>query len=122
MHELSICENIIAIATEALHRLPPPPPRVEAVTIEVGRLANAVPAILRQYFDLLTPGTALAGARLDVDEVPIRARCGDCGGAFEIAVLSFTCPACGSGLVELLSGRELRVVSLDTGGEAARAG
>lgn len=122
MHELSICENIIAIATEALHRLPPPRPRVEGVTIEVGRLANAVPAILRQYFDLLTPGTALDGARLDVDEVPIRARCGDCGAAFEIAVLSFTCPSCGSGLVELLSGRELRVVSLDTAEEAARAG
>jgi Zn finger protein HypA/HybF involved in hydrogenase expression len=32
-------------------------------------------------------------------------------------VLSFSCPRCGSGLVELLSGRELEVVSLDTSEE-----
>jgi Zn finger protein HypA/HybF involved in hydrogenase expression len=32
-------------------------------------------------------------------------------------VLSFLCPECGSGLVELTSGRELSVVSLETAEE-----
>lgn len=113
MHEFSICEGIIEAAAAALDGLPRPLPRVSRVTVRIGRLTAVVPATLCYYFHLLAPETMLEGATLDIEEVPIRARCADCGARFEIEVLSFTCPRCGSGLVELLSGRELEVVSLD---------
>jgi hydrogenase nickel incorporation protein HypA/HybF len=114
MHELSICEGIMDVALAALGELPPPVPAVTRVTVRVGRLTGALSDCLRHYFDLLVPGTLLAGATLLVEEVPIRGRCADCAAGFEIPTLAFTCPACGSGLVELLSGRELQVVSLET--------
>jgi hydrogenase nickel incorporation protein HypA/HybF len=122
LHEFSICQGIIDAATAALERLPRPLPRVSRVSVRVGRLTAVVPATLRHCFQLLAPETALAGATLDVEEVPIRARCADCGARFEIEVLCFTCPECGCGLVELLSGRELDVVSLEADLEMARAG
>jgi hydrogenase nickel incorporation protein HypA/HybF len=114
MHELSICQGIIDVAVGALGGCASPVPRVSTVTVRIGRLTGVVADSLRQYFDLLTPETPLAGAALAIEEVTIRGRCADCLAEFAIDTLSFTCPCCGSGLVELLSGRELQVVSLDT--------
>ena len=117
MHELSICQGIVETATAALLDLSRPLPPVTTVTVRIGRLTGVVPDSLRYYFDLLAPDTALAGAALVIEEVPIRGCCADCSARFTIDVLCFTCPACGSGFVELLSGRELQVVSLDTAEE-----
>lgn len=114
MHELSICQGIVEVAAAALRGVPPPPPPVARVTVRIGRLTTVVPDSLRYHFDLLTPGTLLDGATLIIEEIPIRGRCADCAARFEIDSLSFTCPRCGSGLVELTSGRELQVVSLET--------
>ena len=122
MHELSLCEGIIEVATNALARVASPLPPVSCVTVRIGRLTSVVSDCLRHYFDLLTPGTALEGAVLVIEDIPIRARCADCAAGFEIEVLSFSCPRCGSGLVELISGRELEVVSLETSEEVPCAG
>jgi len=117
MHELAICHGIMEVAVAALEGLVAPIPRVDRITVRIGRLTAVVPDSLLYHFDLLTPGTRLEGAELVIEEVPIRGRCADCAARFEIDTLSFTCPLCGSGLVELLSGRELEVVSLDTAEE-----
>lgn len=119
MHELSICQGIVEVAAAALRGVPPPPPPVARVTVRIGRLTAVVPDSLRYHFDLLAPGTVLEGATLVIEEVPVRGRCVDCSAQFEIDALPFTCRACRSGLVELLSGRELQVVSLDTAEEVA---
>jgi hydrogenase nickel incorporation protein HypA/HybF len=114
MHELSMCQGIVEVAGRALDQLPPPQPRVSSVSVRIGRLTAVVPDSLRYHFDLLVPGTPLEGATLLIEEVPIRGQCADCAARFEMDALSFTCPACRSGFVELLSGRELQVVSLET--------
>lgn len=119
MHELSLCHGILEVVTATLDSLSPPRPPVIRVTVRVGRLTAVVPDSLQYYFDLLVRDTPLAGAALVIEEVPIRGRCADCAAEFEIATLSFTCPRCGSGLVELTSGRELQVVSLDTAPDLA---
>lgn len=120
MHELSICQGIIDVARGALEAIPPPPPPVARVTVRIGRLTAVVPDSLCFYFDLLAPGTVLDGASLVIEEVPVRGRCADCLAQFEIDTVSFTCPECGSGFVDLTSGRELQVVSLDIPEEAPR--
>jgi len=114
MHELSICLGIIEVAAGAL---PAGMPRVSTVSVKIGRLTGVVADSLRYYFGLFSPGTPLAGATLVIEEVPIRGRCGDCAADFTIDTLVFTCPVCGSGFVDLLSGRELQVVSVDTAEE-----
>ena len=114
MHELAICTGIVDAARTVLAELPPPPPRVSTVTIRVGQLTSVVPDSLQHHFALLSAGTVLEGARLEIEEIPIRGLCCDCGTRFEIETLCFTCPICGDGGVQLLSGRELSVVSIDT--------
>jgi hydrogenase nickel incorporation protein HypA/HybF len=116
MHELSICQGILEEAVKALGHLPRMP-QVSQVTVRIGRLTRIAPDSLRQHFDLLVPGTPLEGASLNIEEVPIGGRCVDCAASFEMEVLSLVCPQCGSGLVELTSGRELSVVSLETAEE-----
>lgn len=117
VHELAVCQGIIDVASETLRAQPPPLPAVASVTVQIGRLTAVVPESLCAYFALLTPSTLLEGARLDIETVPIRGRCADCARHFEIDTLAFTCPRCGSGFVELTSGRELQVVSLETAEE-----
>lgn len=120
MHELSICEGIMEVADAALKSHAVREPRVTRLNLRIGRLTAVVPDSLRFYFDLLTPGTPLEGARLEIEEVPIRAYCADCGASFEIDTLCFLCPACAGGVVEIVSGRELQVVSLETADEEPR--
>lgn len=121
MHELAVCQGILEVAGEALDGLPPPRPRVSRIDLRVGRLTAVVPDALRYHFQILAAGTPFDGAFLAIEEVPIRGRCLDCGAAVELPALPFACRACDSGLVEVTSGRELEVVSLETL-EAARAG
>ena len=114
MHELAVCHGILEVALEALKGLGDPPPDVTTIQIEIGRLTGIVPESLRFHFALLAAGTPLDRAWLDIETIPIRARCADCQARFEIEVPAFSCPECGSGFLELTSGRQLRVVSLDT--------
>ena len=56
---------------------------------------------------------ALAGAELAIEETPIVARCKDCDARWTIAEPVFTCKTCNSGSLEILSGRELDIVSIE---------
>jgi hydrogenase nickel incorporation protein HypA/HybF len=123
VHELSISRGIIEVARRAVASQPISALRVLRVDVRVGRLTGIVPDTLRQYYGLLALGTELDGSTLAVEVVPVRGRCADCAAAFEVDDLCFTCPVCGSGLLEISSGKELEVVSLETaehGTEARR--
>lgn len=110
MHEASIAASII-------DRLSTHPElagkRIRVVRLKVGRLSTIVPDNLRFLFGAVADGTPLAGAVLEIDEVPARATCEACATAFEIEEPIFLCPACGSGKIRLDSGRELTIESVD---------
>ena len=68
-------------------------------------------------FEVLTADTRLAGARLDMEEVPVRLRCRACGKEFQPeqhAAPFAPCPHCGEELGHtVLSGRELFIEYLE---------
>jgi hydrogenase nickel incorporation protein HypA/HybF len=107
VHELSITQRIVDMVADHAGGS-----KVLTVHVTVGRLSGVVPAAMRFCFDLLTEGTSLEGARLDIDEPAGQARCAECGADFTLLDLVLLCP-CGSSSVELLAGRELRVTSLE---------
>lgn len=112
MHEMGIALQIIEIATGAI----PAGTRaccVEQVNIKVGKLSAVVPDSLRFCFDIASRETALAGARLAIEEIPVTARCNGCGNRWTINEAVFLCPACESGDIQLLSGRELNIESIE---------
>ncbi|MBN9547318.1 MAG: hydrogenase maturation nickel metallochaperone HypA [Alphaproteobacteria bacterium] len=107
MHELGITRNIVSIVEEAAKGR-----RVRRVTLDVGRLAGVMPDALAFCFDVVSKGTAIEGALLDIRQIAGRCRCLDCGVEFETPTLYQAC-ACGSRRLERLAGEELKIREME---------
>ncbi|TFG40706.1 MAG: hydrogenase maturation nickel metallochaperone HypA [Syntrophobacterales bacterium] len=112
MHEMGIALEIIDIATASIPA-EAVSVRVERINLKIGKLSAVVPDSLRFCFDIVSKETPLAGAELAIEETPVVARCKACSARWTIAEAVFTCNACGSGSLEILSGRELDIVSIE---------
>ena len=107
MHELSITQSLIeAVLDQAGER------KVTAVNVQVGPLSGVLPDAMRFCFDVASAGTPLDGAKLMIDEPRGVARCRSCHDDFDLTDLILLCP-CGSADVEVLSGRELMLMSVE---------
>ncbi len=109
MHELAIAESVVSSVlerTDAAH--------VSLVRLRIGRLSGVVPDALTFCFELAAVGTSLEGAVLEIDVIPGTGRCRTCGDDFQLADAFLLCD-CGSADVELLTGRELAVQSVEVG-------
>ena len=107
MHELAIAESVVASVLERTGGR-----RVAVVRLRVGRLAGVVPDALSFCFDLAATGTSLEGASLELVEEHGRAHCRTCACDFTVDDPILLC-GCGSADVELLSGRDLSVTSVE---------
>jgi hydrogenase nickel incorporation protein HypA/HybF len=116
MHELSLSSAILeTVERHAAGR------RVTVVSLRVGRLRQVVPDTLLFYFGIVSEGTVCDGARLELEEVPARLSCTGCGHGWDAELVHFRCPACGSGAVEVTSGQELEVESIEVEEEPCTA-
>ncbi|WP_181783112.1 hydrogenase maturation nickel metallochaperone HypA/HybF [Pseudonocardia pini] len=109
MHELSITQSVVDAVTARLGEA-----RIRRVRLEVGRLSGVVPDALRFCFELVTAGTTLDGAVLEIEEPAGSARCRTCGVGFETTEVLPLC-GCGSADVEVLGGAGLRILAVETG-------
>jgi hydrogenase nickel incorporation protein HypA/HybF len=87
--------------------------RVARVEVKVGHLRQVVPAALTFAFDLLVEGTALDGAQLLIEDVPVAGVCRACGSGTAMPEFPLRCIRCGSLDVEVTAGEELLVESLE---------
>jgi hydrogenase nickel incorporation protein HypA/HybF len=106
MHELAITESVVEAVTQRL-----PDARVTCVRLEIGALSGVVADSVRFCFDLVTQGTGLEGATLEITHQPAACRCRVCGRDFEPDGPFAVCP-CGSADVAVLSGQDLRITSV----------
>ena len=112
MHEMGIALQIVEIAVGSLPA-DLGEARVAAINLKIGKLAAVVPESLRFCFDVAIKDTLLAGAKLVIEEVPVVARCKDCQARWTIDQPVFICQTCESGSLEILSGRELDIESIE---------
>jgi len=117
VHELSICASIAGIATRhAAGRT------VVTINLRVGQLRQVVPDTLAYCWELVSADTPLAGSRISVEPVPARIRCRVCERVAETGDRpSFQCPGCGGFHVEVVSGEEFLITSLELEREEAGA-
>ena len=112
MHEMGIATEIVRIVAESI-----PPDmigcKVARVNLKVGKMAAVVPQSLQFCFEIVAKETAAEGARLEIQEIAVIARCHACEHQWEIGEPVFTCPQCQSGTIEMLSGRELDIDSIE---------
>lgn len=111
MHEMSLMAGVFDIIAEYTRDLSDK--RVTKVKIIVGELTNVVPDALQAAFLAYAQGTVAEGATLDIQEVPLVCRCPECEWAGRIEKFFFICPKCSSVALEIVSGRELRVDTLE---------
>jgi hydrogenase nickel incorporation protein HypA/HybF len=109
VHELSLAQAIVDTVCEraAVAR------DVRRVSVRVGHLRQVVPDSLLFSWDLLIEGTDLAGCALDIEHVPAVVRCRACGARTTLELPVLLCGRCASDDVELVSGEEFLLVSMD---------
>ncbi len=110
MHELGIAQNILQIVQQSVPQNLAAD--VRGIRLRVGKLSGVVPDSLDFCFGVIISQTEMTRATLEIEEVPIISKCKDCGHRFEMRDWGFSCPACKSVNLELISGRELEVVEI----------
>jgi hydrogenase nickel incorporation protein HypA/HybF len=86
--------------------------RVHSVLVEVGALCAVVPDAMQFCFELAAEGTVAQGAQLDLKVQAGEAKCRTCDRRFELFDPILLCP-CGSADVDVLAGRDLRILSME---------
>jgi hydrogenase nickel incorporation protein HypA/HybF len=111
MHELSLTQNLVAIAEEHARRAGATV--IHDVVLEVGALSGAIPEALEFAFDICSKGTLAEGAALTIRRVPGSGRCTACAAQSPCDVLTAVCPRCGALAFAIDQGLELRVLELE---------
>lgn len=114
MHELGVTQSILSTVLEEAKRHGAG--KVEAIHLTVGEFSLVEPDCVSYYLEILAKDTPAEGARLEVERIPLKARCRSCGHDYEPQPDSapmFQCPQCGGGDLEIVAGRELRIDSIE---------
>ena len=110
MHELRIAQAVIEIVENEITRRQLK--KVAAVGVRVGALSGVHPDALSFSFEAAIVDTRLAGAKLEIEQLPARGKCRSCGKQFDVEEFVFLCGACGSPDVQVTQGEELDVAYL----------
>ncbi|MFC1949380.1 hydrogenase maturation nickel metallochaperone HypA [Chloroflexota bacterium] len=111
MHEFSITQSILNIALEKAEEAKAS--RVTNINLVVGELSGVVDDCVEFYFDFMSKDTIAAGASLSFSHPPVQLRCQNCSTVFSPDGVVWTCPGCQQRGIEIISGRELYIESLE---------
>lgn len=110
MHELGIAHDIldIAVAEAQRHRAV----KVTEIRLRIGVLRAIEPDHLAFMFEHVAHDTPADGAKLSIEEVPVRVECASCG-ISESRSFTWECPRCGGFDISVNGGDILEITSLD---------
>jgi hydrogenase nickel incorporation protein HypA/HybF len=108
----ALIDQVTAEVEQSQHR-----GRVLAVDIVVGRMSGVHVDSIRFAFELLSPGTLVAGADLRIREPKAIVACRDCRARHDIEQIRVDCPDCGSGNVVIQGGQDLWLQSIELADE-----
>ncbi len=108
MHELSVAGAIVDTVVRAAAGRP-----VSAVTLRIGHLRQVVPGSLAFYLEIVSRETVCEGAAFEQLAVEAWLRCRGCGASWRVEAPAFRCPTCAGADVEVVSGEELEVESIE---------
>ena len=108
MHELAIAQSVVDIARRHAGGR-----RVLKVELRIGYLRQVVPSSLAFNFELVTQGTEVEGAELEMQAMPAAGACRQCSTRTQLYTFPLQCGACGGFHLDIVSGEELIVESLE---------
>lgn len=122
MHELSICQGLVKEATRVVGAQPAA--RVMRIVVAIGPLSGVEAPLLERAFTVARAGTIAHSALLEMEMIPVRVWCRGCNAETPAAANRLLCGNCGDWKVQLKSGDELILKSVELekfGDEAADA-
>ncbi len=111
MHELAICQSLInqleqiVIEREAMS--------VERVVLGIGPLSGVEAQLLENAYPIASAGSCAEAAQLQIQILPVRVRCPECGCESEVPQNKLGCQQCGNWRTELVSGDEMLLLSVE---------
>jgi hydrogenase nickel incorporation protein HypA/HybF len=87
--------------------------RVQRVSLAVGQLCNVEVEALALCFDIVTRGTIVEGACLDIVSVPGEGCCQRCQTTFRVSSKREPCPSCGTWDVVDSGGDQIAIRKLE---------
>lgn len=110
MHEVSIVTSLLQIAERTARENNAT--TIKAMWLRIGQMSCVNEDSLRFCFDIMSKDTLAEGCEVHIENTPIRIRCQSCSIESDVEQFVFRCSQCDSSDVELMSGRELDLVSL----------
>lgn len=111
MHELPITQSIVNICSEEVEKHNSG--KVTKIKIKIGELSGIVPECIQTYFDIISSGTKVEGAQLDIEKVPLKFKCSTCGFSGNMDLNVDNCPSCGSNELKISGGNEFYIDSME---------
>jgi len=112
MHELPVTQAILDTALATAQQAGAA--RIVAIDVVIGELSGIVDDSVQFYFDILSQGTAAAGAALRFRREPASATCLDCGHSYNAKPpLAPLCPSCGGLRLQVTGGRQFLLESIE---------
>lgn len=84
----------------------------EEIVLDIGELSGIELESLDIAWQQAVKGTILDKARKIINPVPGRGKCMDCGTVFPMHQYYDPCPSCGEHLIEVISGKEMKVKTI----------
>ena len=111
MHEFSITQSMLSLALEKANEAKAS--KITKINLVLGELSGIVDECVQFYFDFLSKDTIAAGASLFFERTPTKLRCRNCEVIFHPENHDWSCPDCHEAGVEIISGRECYMESIE---------
>ena len=111
MHELSVTEEILRVATEVASQ--EDALKVTDIYLEIGKLSGVIDESVTFYWNELRKGTVCEETSLHFEAIPARIQCKDCGHEYELEHDLIPCPACQRLNLKIIAGEEFTLKSIE---------
>ncbi|MGD0755311.1 MAG: hydrogenase maturation nickel metallochaperone HypA [Bacteroidales bacterium] len=111
MHEIGIAEDLslIVLDTAKKENLS----KVTKVNISFGQLVQIVPDIFEFVFRETVRNSVAQDAEIDIEIIPVKVKCKNCGNDFQVTDYLFACNVCYSTDIKIIQGKELFITSIE---------
>jgi hydrogenase nickel incorporation protein HypA/HybF len=110
MHEFSLATDVIKLAEYEAEKNGAG--SVSEITLEVGNMTGIQADALETALEILSEGSILEKAILNIVTIKGKGICPSCGREFEMENRMDTCPVCNCFISEIRGGNEFRLVSM----------
>jgi hydrogenase nickel incorporation protein HypA/HybF len=111
MHELAITQSMFELVVAEAQKAGAK--KVKKINLVIGEASGFLSNCMQFYFDFMSNGTIAEGATLNFTLVPLKMRCSGCGETFAAEEPEWVCPHCHGTGIEIASGKELFVESIE---------